>query len=251
MNPIRIVSIIEAHRTALLQNFCNYYRERVDEIHLFVQIEDDGFDLRPLRELVPGVELHRWPHPYASHLQRFHRHAYARIVFNSGWLLPIDSDEFVNAPVREVVAEMENSGWDYAEGIFVDRIAANGSLPPMEVGDPHAQFPVRARLTKHVVRGKCEKVWLVRWPHWGHHYFVADGSRNYMGRTREHDQFSKHPTVFTIDHFKWDESALNRLEKRYEDHSRNGVPWKREPKRFLEYWHEHGRIDIDSVRLPE
>src|SRR5688500_15571638 len=106
---IRIVTLFEPERAALWPHFVEHYRERVDEIHAFVQCPADTDSLEEYR--LPGVTaLHRWPHRYTVPFWGNSLGWYARTVFNSGYLMPIDVDEFIDEDLRALTAGMERTG---------------------------------------------------------------------------------------------------------------------------------------------
>ena len=45
-----------------------------------------------------------------------------------------------------------------------------------------------------------------------------------------------------ISHYKWTESALERVRRAYEMVSAQGIPWAREYKTILEHYERHGRF---------
>lgn len=122
------------------------------------------------------------------------------------WKLPADVDELVDfgGSIRDFIAKLDAQGADHALGRFVDRVAADGSLPPPS-GDLRHTYPVaisnltrlgggpdtkcciykgKAKLDpgKHAVHGLLQKKWTGPWLavhhfKWREAYKVTAGQR--------------------------------------------------------------------------
>ena len=166
------------------------------------------------------------------------------------WLVQVDSDEFLYEikDLRGIVERMAGEGADYAVAWMADRLAFGGRLLGVEhlgsVAELEAAFPVRASITQDLARGCPYKVCLSRWP--------FTGAIHCPGR----DLHKKSGKRLTLEHFKWREGLLERLQKRIRDHAESKLPWGIESERILVEMETHGRIRAErwlasrSSRIP-
>jgi hypothetical protein len=151
------------------------------------------------------------------------------------WSAQADLDEFYEYPLP--LAELAATAGDAncVQGFFVDRIAADGSLPPIRDDIPIAeQFPVETRITKRILGGYDRKLMLSRGFHClarGHHTMP------------EERVFSRNGRVL---HYKWNAVVLDHLAERLALRKQTGYKWGHESERFLNYWREKGRIVLED-----
>lgn len=166
------------------------------------------------------------------------------------WLVQVDSDEFLYEikDLRGIVERMAGEGADYAVAWMADRLAFGGRLLGVEHirsgAELEAAFPVRASITQDLAHGCPYKVCLTRWPFTG---AIHDPGR---------DLHKKYGKRLTLEHFKWRDGLLERLQKRIRDHTAAKLPWGIESERIIEEMETHGRIRAErwlasrSVRIP-
>jgi hypothetical protein len=162
------------------------------------------------------------------------------------WILHTDLDELHEypAPIHDITAAAAEKGISALHGHFVDRVAADGSLPAVR---PHPslweQFPVCCNLTAGLLRGGTQKVMLSRFRvhiSTGHHIAT-------------HQPVLPPPIGtagdYQVAHFKWHGDVPARM--RWSLAQPNTSPtWKREAKRFLAWLDAHnGRIDLSDPAL--
>ncbi len=237
---IRIVTLFEPERLELWRHFVEHYRSRVDEIHAFVQCASDTDPLDSYH--LPGVTaLHRWPHRFTVPLWGNSLGSYARTVFNSGFLMPIDVDEFIDEDFRALTREMEQAGALYATGWCVDRFAPEGHLPEIVSGKPITdQFPVMCEVTKLLCGAANTKILLTKWPHWG--------AIHTLGGTAE-ENAARLPRLLVFHHYKWDRSVVDRMRKRTLDLTAQGASYAHEPGIVTSHFERHGRIRIEDYNV--
>lgn len=164
------------------------------------------------------------------------------------WHIVVDLDEFhvYDRPLAEMVALCEREGWDHVNGCFVDRVGAEGTLPPVGPGSIWRDFPLGGTLTTGLVRAPSLKTGLARGHvqlHTGHH-----GARSAAGAPIDR-------TYIQVHHFKWTASLVQRLRRRAERYESGewdifhpAVP--AEARRILAYLDRFGgRIDVRRRRL--
>lgn len=149
------------------------------------------------------------------------------------WAVIVDLDEFVefgratSVLIRAAQAQQANA----IRAVMVDRFAADGKVKPIDARSVLPElFPVRARFIKEVMKGYDMKTVAVR----GH----------LQSKIAHHTFFDERPysKVLEIAHYKWIDTALDRLAGAYETLVKDGVPWAAEYKRALAHYEAHGRF---------
>lgn len=223
-------------KTDLLPHFVDYYRERgvTDFVCVAWEGADLGFVCRTLEAsglphlvVAPGVPFFLG---FAdSHLHNQIREAH---VDPGGWCMVLDLDEFVEIPgfdLREACARAEADGAVAICGEFVDRIAADGSLPASLEADIWAQFPLQTRMTLSVKTWTVTKAVAVRGDTAvtsGHHYHEGAG-RSWCVHARVH-------------HFAWWGDVTGRMKERLLCVKRVKLDWGGECSRTVETIEKHG-----------
>lgn len=155
-------------------------------------------------------------------------------VADDEWFFVLDGDEFARPPfpLPEVLAEADARGCTWVVARVVDRVAADGSLPPvLPDSDLEALFPQRLLLTPLLLGGPLSKSVLVKGrteitP--GHHYCE--------GRVLD--------AAFEIDHYKWHAGVVERLRTRARLYRHVGYDWWVQSEAFLRHFEQHGKIDL-------
>jgi hypothetical protein len=165
-----------------------------------------------------------------------------REQYPSDWFLLADHDEFqvYPAPIQDVIADCGR--WDYIRGCMIDRIARDGSFPPLVDDRPvWEQFPLGGMLTPRILAGDPRKVVAVRGPVVllpGNHHAIEGKpcpSRDYY---------------IPIHHFKWIAGIEEKLRLRREEFQIGGFKNWTESARFVEYYRQTGgRIQLDDPNL--
>ena len=147
------------------------------------------------------------------------------------WSAQTDLDEFYEypLPLAELVATAGDA--NCVQGFFVDRIAADGSLPPICDDIPIAeQFPVETRITKRILGGCDRKIILsCGFQNVGQGHHSMGGERLFPRNGR-------------VLHYKWNAIVLDHLAERLTTREQTGYQWGHESERFVNYWREKGRI---------
>jgi hypothetical protein len=139
------------------------------------------------------------------------------------WWVVSDDDEFhiYPQPIREMISECEENGWEFITGGFVDRIGENGTFPEVSsLTDVWSEFPL-AGFFRYPMSGACpNKVCVMKGsinvtP--GQHYVDFGDGKNSWGKDN-----INHPKRYPIcrgeglvqvHHFKWDSTVLERLKE--------------------------------------
>jgi tetratricopeptide (TPR) repeat protein len=157
------------------------------------------------------------------------------------WILHTDLDELQQypGPLTEVAAAAARLDIKVIFGSFVDRVAADGSLPLIRPNRSlWQQFPVECNMTGGILKSVLQKTMLARFSvvvRTGHH--EAPLERGY-------------PTpIGKVAHFKWHSGLLERMH--WGLRQENASPeWKADTRRFLGWLEQHGgRINLADPAL--
>jgi glycosyltransferase involved in cell wall biosynthesis len=223
--------------TPLLVHFVRHYAALgFTDIVIAASALCAGIDWDAIRTAAAGAEIHIEPlYPGVFDNARdtaILNSMKARYVEDRDeWSAQTDLDEFYEFPLP--LGELAATAGDAncVQGFFVDRIAADGSLPPIRDDVPIAeQFPVETRITKRILGGQGRKLMLTR------------GFQNIgQGHHRMADERLFRPDGRVL-HYKWNSSVLEHLGERMATSERTDDKWRYQSERFLAYWQRSGRI---------
>ncbi len=162
----------------------------------------------------------------------------------SDWVINADCDEFHVFPnnLRHVLDYCDDQGFDYVHGTFVDRIAADGSLPVLdESRSVWEQFELGCHITRNVLMARVDKV-----PASKAAVKLDGGYHQVLGRTYRCCHYE-----VEVHHFKWDSEVLNRMKWRMEVANHKDYRWAcPEAQRLEAYLLENGgKLNIKDPKL--
>ena len=171
-------------------------------------------------------------------------YARQRELYPTDWFVLADQDELQQYPagLAETLADCEQAGYDHVRGCFVDRIARDGALRPVDPEAPlEHQFPLGAFLSFPVLNADPRKVVAVKGP-----VVIQKGQHHALEGTacpaRRH--------FIQVHHFKWVDGLVERLSKRAAELHAQGVPHWTESARFVQYFEKSGgRFPLADPRL--
>jgi hypothetical protein len=250
---ICLICTLEPYRIDWLAQFVAHYRAQgVERFLLTLQIDpelpqgDKSRQRARFSETLAQLnvtEAFFWEHVWdGPSMGAHHRVLQETHVGAADWIVWCDSDEFQVYPERldRIVAQCDGAGVDYIRGVFIDRIAGDGSLPAF---DPQRSiwetFPRACNVTGALAQGATEKVTLARGSlrlRGGKHIAPSDATlKTISGWVQVH-------------HFKWDAALIERLRFRVRPEWRARFPWWVESQRLLDYFDAHGqRFDLTDV----
>jgi hypothetical protein len=244
---IHMVTVVGNHLT-MFDHMLRHYRDMgVDSLLVNVHLERYGDPLyedirvvsRRYHAEIVSVFVGNWLQSVNPYL---YRHTMQQAP--GDWFLLADTDEFQVYPrdVRATLRVVEEMGFDFVEGFFIDRVDKNGALPDVKSDTrPWEQFPLAGLMTFPLLRGNILKVVAAKGsigiaP--GQHY-AYKGS----GCARE-DCF------IPVHHFKWTGGLLERLRRRAAFYRSIGDDLWQESERFISYFETNGgKIDVSDFRF--
>jgi hypothetical protein len=161
-----------------------------------------------------------------------------RQLYPHDWTVVADQDEFHFYPdsLTSIVGYCEQQGYEAVRGELIDRVAADGSFPPIESGRSlWLTFPLGGDLSHVLIGDPSPQIVIAKGSallSWGSHY-VARG----VPCPAKEIQALVH-------HFKWDATVIDRLKARIDLYTNLGEPWADESASIVNYIISHKRIDI-------
>jgi len=169
-----------------------------------------------------------------------------RLADPEEWIFVADLDEFheYEHPIGDLIQECDVNGYNCIRGELVDRIASDGSLPPIADGRLDQQFPLYGPLARNLMAyGQwfydSSKVTLLKAGH-----RLAAGNHHIV-------DMNPHPAeVVAIHHYKWKAGIVERLIERQRFYRERELSWWRESRVIVDYLREHdGRFDVEEPLL--
>ena len=161
------------------------------------------------------------------------------------WFVLADQDEFQLYPAKleSVLQECESHGFDHVRGALVDRVAAEGALPPLDPSlSVWEQYPIGTVLTYAVCGGDPRKIVAargsVRLANGGHHTAIS-------GRA-----LPVSALLVQVHHFKWVAGVVEYLQARTSCSPPYASLVQQEAERFLLFFEANGhRIPLEEPGL--
>jgi hypothetical protein len=171
-------------------------------------------------------------------------YARQRELYPQDWFVLADQDELQRYPAGlvQTLVDCDGAGYDHLRGCFVDRVARNGALPPVDPAVPLGQqFPLGAFLSYPILQADPRKVVAVKGP-----LVIRKGQHHSLEGTacpaRRH--------FIQVHHFKWVDGLAPRLAQRAAELQAQGVPHWVESARFVRFFEAcGGRIPLTEPRL--
>lgn len=244
---IHLITVVGAQHAHLLdQMLHHYYGIGVSSfiIHAHLRSPDETA-LAGLEQVVAKFKQRIESVSYGDHAIAQRKAWESRKYFPDDWFLIADVDEFQVYPmsIMEILTQCEECGYDHLKGCFLDRVASDGTLTPLKTHESlWNQYPVGVFLTYPILRGDPRKVVAARgsvqMANNGHHVALSDKGC----------PITKY--FIQVHHFKWTVGVLEALEQRIAFVQRTSTsPHWQESQRFLDYYREHGRVNLDDPNL--
>ena len=157
-----------------------------------------------------------------------------QVTTDGQWYVVADLDELHEPPPEfysfaawaEKASESPNVTHCY--GYFLDRLAADGSIKPIEEDqDIFEQFPIGAYISLGIAQADTRKICIQRSRRVlvGHHYTDGQAYEGHLG---------------TVHHFKWCGNLIEKLQQRRERIKKLGLGYADEYTRILEHLEKNG-----------
>jgi hypothetical protein len=253
MSKINLVTVV-GHNTTMLGHMINHYKPLVDEIHVVVyrQNVNDGI-LDEVKKLgITPIKVVTEPKFNWEKVTQLYNEI-KRTKPNEWWVVS-DDDEFhiYPKPIKELISECEENGWDFITGGFIDRIGENGEFPIVEKdSNIWEKFPL-AGFFRYPLSGACpNKVCIMKGyvdvtP--GQHYVKIGDTDTWRERGWNHPKrypYGIGEGFIQVHHFKWDSTVLKRL-KEVSETKEDYTFWKEYKKMYRAIQINDWKIDINN-----
>ena len=253
MQKINLVTVV-GHNITMLPHMLEHYKNIVDEIYVVVyrQHENDGI-LDEIKSL--GITPHKVVTEEKFNWERVTQ-LYNEIKRTKPqeWWVVSDDDEFhiYPKPIREMISDCEENGWEFITGGFLDRIGENGEFPLVtKETNIWSKFPL-AGYFRYPMSGACpNKVCIMKGsvdvtP--GQHYAIIDethvwGTDGILHPLRY--PIGRGEGFVQVHHFKWDSTVLERL-KEVSETEENYSFWEEYKKMYKAIQINDWKIDINN-----
>ena len=249
MQKINLVTVV-GHNTTLLSHMLKHYQDIVDDIYVVVYRQNklDGI----LEEVVNlGIT------PYKVVTEPKFNWERVTELYNEvkqtkpdEWWVVSDDDELhvYPKPLRELITECDENGWEFITGGFLDRIGENGEFPLVtKETNIWESFPL-AGFFRYPMSGampnKCcvMKGSIDVTP--GQHFAVIGDSDTWRERGWNHPKrYPIEKGFIQVHHFKWDSTVLERL-KEVSETKKDYSYWKEYKKMYRAIQLNDWKIDV-------
>ncbi len=271
---LRLVTCIGVeHDLDLLPHFVDHYSDLglapSDMVAILNTPDESSTRLSEARAFckAAGITAVEWIAPYTSDtMWQKRREVQTRLCGDADWIISADIDEFHEypEPLDAFLDHCEAQGVNAVQGVFVDRLARDGTLAPVATQPPIAeQFPLVAdamgvvgREGQHHNRHGTVKLMAIR-PHIlparGGHGPLADPSLRYLYRSALGDFKAIDRPEYRFDvptrvnHYHWTESLRGSLVERLANPDVSVAGEEYGKKQLTHIAQKHG---FDPAQLP-
>jgi len=251
MQKINLVTVV-GHNTTILPHMLNYYKDIVNDIFVVVyrQSEDDGI-LEEINNL--GIKPYKVVTEPKFNWERVTQlYNEVKQTKPDEWWVVSDDDELhvYPKPLREMVTECDQNGWEFITGGFIDRIGENGEFPKVQ-NDSNIwelfpfggffRYPMSGAMPNKccVMKGSVDVT-----P--GQHFAVIGDTDTWRERGWNHPR--RYPVgrgegFIQVHHFKWDSTVLERL-KEVSETKKNYTYWREYKKMYDSILKNDFKIDL-------
>lgn len=214
------------------------------------------------------IPIHIWVGEYTSqNMYRLRTKIISENLAPDEWLIHADADEFhwYPQPLDQMIAECRKNGWDAIQGVFTDRITADGNLAVVQEEEKiYDQFPVLANLNNvwfdiksnpasGVVKMMAYKHGLVTTR--GGHQIINRKANYAFGMDLTHhkkvlDTSFRESCPYQVHHFKWHSEIIPKLKRRVNTYKQAGYSWWRTSQQFIDAVNAD-KIPLELVELYE
>ena len=253
MQKINLVTVV-GHNITMLPHMLEHYKNIVDEIYVVVyrQHENDGI-LDEIKSL--GITPHKVVTEEKFNWERVTQlYNEVKRTKPQEWWVVSDDDEFhvYPKPIREMISECEENGWEFITGGFLDRIGENGEFPLVtKETNIWSKFPLVGYF-RYPMSGACpNKVCIMKGsidvtP--GQHYAIIDEAHVWGEEGVSHPlryPIGRGEGFIQVHHFKWDSTVLERLREVSETEEKYSF-WEEYKKMYKAIQINDWNVDINN-----
>ena len=210
------------HNTTMLYHMLKHYEPIVDEFYVIVYANHKNdsiiseakkilqeYDLQPYKVV--------YEKPFNWHKVTEYYNETTSLKPDEWWIIADDDElQLYSKPIKQIVQECEENGWEYVRGGFIDRIGEDGNFPKItKSSNVWEEMPNAGFFRYPLSRAEANKVTLLKGKHdvvSGQHFIqFDDGTTSWSDLQSLCYPIEKNFTQ--VHHFKWDYSVLERLKE--------------------------------------
>lgn len=166
------------------------------------------------------------------------------------WIMYADLDEFIYIPggINNRIKLTEMYGFDYIEGLMVDRISSDFTLGDFNTHKSlESQYPIGCDITKSICGGWNKKIVLAKSNvkiGGGHHVIQNDVEWNNSNCQPYKEELTPWSYGIELHHFKWRSGLIGKMQKQMNNIRTECLhAWWEEMNKFVNHYKRFGKID--------
>jgi hypothetical protein len=242
-SKLNLVTVVGYHSKTLNQ-LIEHYKDIVDDIKIVVYRNDINDTIQDkVEEIIKPYGLK----VFDSVVAPIFNWEVVTSLYNKtkrtspdDWWIVSDSDELhtYHKPIREIISECEENGWEFVTGGFLDRIGRDGVFEEVNFDDNlWTKFPIAGFFRYPISKAMPNKCCVMKGridvtP--GQHFALVDGQSTWRNLGWNHPlRYPIDNGFVQVNHFKWDSTVVDRLKHVASVEEDYTYHW--EYKRMLDY----------------
>jgi hypothetical protein len=248
---LNLVTVV-GNNITMLSHMIKHYQDVVDEIYVVVYRQDKNDTiLSDIEEL--GIK------PYKVVVEPKYNWERVTELYNevkqtkpNEWWIVSDDDEFhiYPKPIREMIGECEENGWEFITGGFLDRIGIGGTFPIVtNKTNIWKEFPLGGFFRYPMSGAMPNKCCVMKGsvdvtP--GQHFAVIGDTDTWRERGWNHpNRYPIEKGFIQVHHFKWDSTCVERI-KEVSKTKKEYTYWKEYREMFIRLKRNKFLVDINE-----
>lgn len=248
---LNLVTVV-GNNITMLPHMIKHYQNMVDEIYVVVYRQDENDTiLSDIEEL--GIK------PYKVVVEQKYNWERVTELYNevkqskpNDWWIVSDDDEFhiYPKPIREMIGECEENGWDFITGGFLDRIGKDGTFPIVtNETNIWEEFPLGGFFRYPMSGAMPNKCCVMKGsvdvtP--GQHFAVIGDTDTWRERGWNHPKrYPIEKGFIQVHHFKWDSTCIERI-KEVSKTKKDYTYWKEYREMYIRLKRNKFLVDINE-----
>lgn len=248
---LNLVTVV-GNNITMLPHMIKHYQDVVDEIYVVVYRQDENDTiLSDIEEL--GIK------PYKVVVEPKYNWERVTELYNevkqtkpNEWWIVSDDDEFhiYPKPIREMIGECEEHGWEFITGGFLDRIGQGGTFPIVtNETDIWKEFPLGGFFRYPMSGAMPNKCCVMKGSvdvTSGQHFAVIGDTDTWRERGWNHPKrYPIEKGFVQVHHFKWDSTCVERI-KEVSKTKKHYTYWKEYREMYIRLKRNKFLIDINE-----
>ena len=248
---LNLVTVV-GNNITMLPHMIKHYQDVVDEIYVVVYRQDENDTiLSDIEEL--GIK------PYKIVVEPKYNWERVTELYNevkqtkpNEWWIVSDDDEFhiYPKPIREMIGECEEKGWEFITGGFLDRIGIGGTFPIVtNKTNIWKEFPLGGFFRYPMSGAMPNKCCVMKGSvdvTSGQHFAVIGDTDTWRERGWNHPKrYPIEKGFVQVHHFKWDSTCIERI-KEVSKTKKEYTYWKEYREMYIRLKRNKFLVDINE-----